>query len=112
MKLFEKLFHLVCHPISILVAKYDEAATKIKEPKKMEVPKPTIRERAEILAGTKKVAPKPKKKGTNVVAVVDGVEMPLWELIEMQKTKKAARSIKQSDVEDQMEKIMKLLKDR
>jgi hypothetical protein len=73
MKLFERLFNLVCHPIALLVGKYDEVKARPKAEKK---PEP------ELVVKT----PKPRTRASaSTVIKVNGVETTLAEAIAVSK---------------------------
>lgn len=97
MKLFERLFNLVCHPIALLVGKYDEVKARPKIEKKPE-PEPVAK------------TPKPRTRTSKTTTIkVNGVETTLAEAIAVSKrrTKAAEANINRFDkkIEDLIKKL-------
>ncbi len=93
MKLFERLFNLVCHPIALLVGKYDEVKARPKIEKK---PEP------ELVIKT----PKPRTRSSTVVKV-NGVETTLAEAIAVSKRRSRVTEEQINRIEKQTEDLIR-----
>lgn len=93
MKLFERLFYLVCHPIALLVGKYDEVKAR---------PKPEKKPEPELVIKT----PKPRTRSSTVVKV-NGVETTLAEAVAVSKRRSRVAEEQINRIEKQTEDLIR-----
>ena len=94
MKLFEKLFNLVCHPIALLVGKYDEVKAR---------PKPEKKPETELVRKT------PQIRAKRNVIKINGVETTLAEAVAVSKRRSKVAEENINRIEKQTEDLIKEL---